>query len=74
MALIYVVVALIWLILTLRHRSQVLKLQVMNVLFYSPEIRQHCIGAVIALGMIENATLYFDDLGYNISGENCILT
>jgi len=33
---------------------------------------QNCIAGVIALGMIESATLYFDDLGYNISGRNYV--
>jgi len=53
------IVAFIWFILSLKRWHQLLKLQ-------------YCIAGVIALGMIESATLYFENLGYNISGQNYV--
>jgi len=58
-SLVYLVLGIFWFVLSLKHRSQLLKLQ-------------NCIAGVIALGMIESATLYFDNLGYNNIGENFI--
>jgi hypothetical protein len=54
---IYVCLGIFWLILSLKYRRELLTLQ-------------NCIGGVIVLGVIEGATLYFNDLGYNISGQN----
>jgi len=59
MALLYLFVGIYWLVLSLKHKSQILKLQ-------------NYIAGVIFLGVIEMATLYFDYLGYNISGENYV--
>jgi hypothetical protein len=59
LALSYLVVGFAWLVLSIKHWKQLLTIQ-------------NYIAGVIALGMIETATLYFDDLGYNISGENYV--
>jgi len=58
-ALLYVAVGIGWLFISYKYRNVILPLQ-------------KWIGGVIALGMIETATLYFYDLGYNISGENYV--
>jgi len=59
LALVYIVMGLIWLIVCLRFRAVILPLQIW-------------IGVVIGLAIVESATLYFDDLGYNNSGENYV--
>jgi len=59
LSLVYLLIGIIWFILSAKYWKQLLKLQ-------------NWIAAVIALGMLEMATLYFDNLGYNNSGENYV--
>mmetsp|Transcript_25089 Transcript_25089/g.35147 ORF Transcript_25089/g.35147 Transcript_25089/m.35147 type:complete len:522 (-) Transcript_25089:729-2294(-) len=59
LAIFYFLFMIVWLVLSFKHRKQLLTLQ-------------NCIAGVIFLGFIEGLTLYFDDLGYNISGENFV--
>lgn len=59
LAIFYFLFVIVWLVLSFKHRRLMLTLQ-------------NCIAGVIFLGFIEALTLYFDDLGYNISGENCM--
>jgi len=57
MTFVYIFIGLAWLVLAIRHRGQLLRLQ-------------HAITAVIILGIIENAILAFDNLGFNNIGLN----
>eukprot|EP01116_Phalansterium_solitarium_P023148 TRINITY_DN7966_c0_g1_i3.p1 TRINITY_DN7966_c0_g1~~TRINITY_DN7966_c0_g1_i3.p1 ORF type:complete len:553 (+),score=128.31 TRINITY_DN7966_c0_g1_i3:164-1822(+) len=59
MALVYLLFGIIWFIMSARHFRELLKLQ-------------NAIAGVIALGMVEMATWYFDNLGYNQHGRNYI--
>jgi len=57
MTFVYIFIGFAWFILSIKYRGQLLRLQ-------------HAIAAVIILGIIENATLAFDNLGFNNIGLN----
>ena len=56
MTIAYMIIGLIWIILSGIHWSRLLMLQ-------------NCIAGVIFLGMVECITWYFDFLSYNITGN-----